>query len=583
MTANATANMENISLALKNYNTIVYYIKNHAVSYSDRKALVFLDRGETPSDEATFASLDDDASRIANSLISLELRGKTALLAIPPGLDFTRVFLGCLYAGTIPVPVPYVIKGKGMNRITAIAQDAKAAVVITSQAGAEDKCLIESTCNANGFPMLITSTDLIESMPSRINWEPSPDDIAFIQYTSGATNNPKGVVITHRNILANQFMIKESFAHSDSCVGVNWLPHHHDMGLIGCILQPLFLGGRSILMSPLAFLQKPAKWLNAISKYQATTAGAPNFAYDLCVRQIQDNHLNGIDLSSWQVAFCGSEPVRISTLNAFAERFSNNGFSYNALYPCYGLAEATLLVTGVKAGGGIHYRKFPRFKEHSVMGDLTKRTVISCGKPAAGTKLAIIDQNNGERVKPGHIGEICVSGHHVSPGFWCSSTNEALVNLDRLLHLDGDTYLRSGDLGIIEDGELYVVGRIKDMIIIRGQNIYAEDIEDSIISVTSGINLIAMASFGIDLENEEALVVVIELDRASFLNENIHHLKDLICKEISHEHGVLPREVVFCPPSAIPRSSSGKIQRGKTKGLYLEGKLTRWNLPAESC
>jgi acyl-CoA synthetase (AMP-forming)/AMP-acid ligase II len=268
--------------------------------------------------------------------------------------------------------------------------------------------------------------------------------------------------------------------------------------------------------------------------------------------------------------------VRAASLEAFSKRFHAHGFSRNSLYPCYGLAESTLFVTGVEAGRGMSFRKFSRSGIDLLSKDIAKRPVVACGKAAPGADVAIIEAGSGKLCAPGQIGEICVNGPHVSPGFWCGDEQKTVADPSRFVAVNGREYLRSGDLGIVENRDLYVVGRIKDMIIVRGQNIYAEDVEDTVLSLPDAFGLTAAAAFAIDRGCEEALIIVIELARASALDADAARLCAEVRKEVGQAHGVIPYEIVLCPAAAIPRSSSGKIQRGAAKRRYLEASLPRW-------
>lgn len=557
--------------------SLVPIIRRHAREAPEREALVFLDRGEHPADTASYGSLDADACRIAGELLHRALNGQAVLLAMPPGLDFTRVFLGCLYAGVIPVPVPYLIRGKGMHRIHAIAVDASPRAIITSTDGLADRALQAAVPGWYRRVAPIDAAELLAGPPTTLDWQPASSDIAFIQYTSGATSTPKGVVVSHANLLANQRMIQAGFAHNASCIGVNWLPHHHDMGLIGCILQPLYLGGRSILMSPLAFLQKPAKWLRAVAEYRATTAGGPNFGYELCIRQIRDDQIEGVDLAGWRLAFCGSEPIRPATLDSFVHRFRRFGFDPNALYPCYGLAEATLFVTGGTAGSGVTTRTIARSGIRDSAETAGERASVSCGHPAPDTAIAIVDPDTGAQADPGQLGEICVSGPQVSPGFWSGKRCETTEDPSRLLTINDRRYLRSGDLGALVDGALHIVGRLKDMIIVRGQNIYAEDIEDTVLSLPNTPGLLAAAAFAVERERDEALVIVVEIERGIAMSMDAAPLISVMKKAVAQIHGLVPHDIALCPPSAICRSSSGKLQRAATRRSYRDDTLPRWS------
>ncbi|MGH7212354.1 MAG: AMP-binding protein, partial [Acetobacteraceae bacterium] len=330
----------------------------------------------------------------------------------------------------------------------------------------------------------------------------------------------------------------------------SWVPMHHDMGLIGCVIQPLYVGARMVLMSPLAFLQKPVRWLRAIEEHGATNSGSPNFGYELCLRQISDAQCRGLDLSRWRLAFCGSEPVRPRTMERFAARFAPFGFDPAALYACYGLAEATLLVTGGCAGAGIAHRR--------VTGAV--QATVSCGGPAPGCEIALVGPGGG-LAAAGETGEICVRGEHVSPGFWSARDRAIVADAGRQCMIEDRRFLRTGDLGSIVKGELHVVGRIKDMLIVRGMNLYAEDVEETVALSVETAGIAASAAFGVETGYAERLVLVCELERGRARPADPEPLRDRVRRVVSDDHGVMPAEVVIAVSGSISRSSGGKVQR----------------------
>ncbi len=368
-----------------------------------------------------------------------------------------------------------------------------------------------------------------------------------MQYTSGSTSEPKGVVITHGNISANLAMIREAFGQSEANSTVSWLPLHHDMGLIGCVLVPLSIGASAVLMSPLAFLQRPARWLRALDAYGATTAGAPNFGCDMCLRSITDEQIRGVDLTRWRLAFCGSEPIRGTTLARFANRFARFGFCSDAFYPCYGQAEATLFVTGGIAGQGA------KATEGSV----------SCGFPRLGCDVVLLNPRAPERVAADEAGEIAVAGPQVSPGFW--RPGEGVVpDPGRDVMLDGRRYLRTGDLGIWRDGGLHVIGRLKNMIIVRGTNIYAEDVEQTALSDPAAAGLGAVAAFAKLEDDAEGMVLVCELARG-VTPDAVAGVPAALAAAVANGHGIVPAEVLVVAPGTIDRTLSGKLRRETTQ------------------
>ena len=540
-------------------------VRGHARARPGKTALRWLERGERPTDQASYAELDAAARVVAANLRRLGLSGRPVLFLLPQGLDFVRAFLGCLYAGAIAVPVPVAPGRRSQERAAAIARAVRPAVLLAravdvSGAGGTAALLREMCPGAQALAV----EELLSGAPGEAPPAPDPDSIAFLQYTSGSTSEPKGVVVTHRNLAATLQLIAQAFDQTDSNSCVSWLPLHHDMGLVGCVLQPLYLGITVSLMSPLAFLQRPARWLRAMHDYVATTAGAPNFAYDLCVRAISDEQLRGLDLSRWTLAFCGAEPIRLATLRRFGERFRGSGFDERAFYPCYGLAEATLFVSGGQARDGYRTRLLPG-------PDGTDRERVSCGYPRGDTRLAIINPTSRAPIAAGSIGEICVSGAQVSPGFWDGGSGRAAPDENRVFDRDGRRWLRTGDLGVMAEGDLHVVGRLKAMIIIRGSNIYAEDVEQTVVSFDVRVAAAAAISV-LDGPREEGFVLVCEVARGQALCD-AEALLTRISDAVAQAHGVLPTEVLLAPAGAIERTPSGKIHRPRLRERYTAGNL----------
>lgn len=549
--------------------TIVDIIHSRASLQPEALAVLFLERGERPGDSDTYASLDLAARTVAARLIEMNLRGKAVLLACDTGLPFVHAFLGCLYAGAFPVPVPAVVRRERGERLRLVARNAQPAAIIV------ERRTLAVADEVNHLPLFVVDGELTVSTPLDRPLAMTANDIAFIQYTSGSTMEPKGIVITHGNIMANQEMIRQAFRHDASTVVMSWLPLHHDMGLIGSLLQPLYIGGRCILASPLAFLQRPVRWLRAISEYRATTSGAPNFAYELCARQITPQNSEGLDLSSWTLAFCGSEPVRPSSMQRFAARFAGAGFDAAALYPCYGMAEATLFITGGTAGQGARSRSFPRQRFADVSADAAGMQAISnCGKPVAPARIALVATDSQEAVPENTVAEICVAGPHVSPGLWAPECDEGIrPYTDRILTIDGVPHIRSGDAGIMVDGDLHVVGRLKDMVIVRGANVHAEDIEQTLLEQPEATEIEAAAAIAVERDSSEQLVLLCELSPRAPRGGLPLAIAETLSRRVAEAHGLMPAEIVLLSPRSIPRTTSGKIQRGQARAAWLDGRL----------
>ncbi|HEX8232439.1 MAG TPA: fatty acyl-AMP ligase [Caulobacteraceae bacterium] len=538
--------------------SIVERLREHARSRPGRAALTFLERGEEPTDGSTYAELDAQARAVAARLRDAGLAGRPVLLALPPDLDFVRCFLGCLYAGAYAVPAPYPLGQRALERIRTRVADARPAAAFTS---ADPRVAATIGAIGLGEAPLIDVAEALAAPPLADVAPPAPDTIAFIQYTSGSTSRPKGVVVTHGNLAANEAQLQEGWRHGDDLVLVSWLPLHHDMGLIASMLQALFVGGTCVSMPPHAFVQRPLRWLKAVDRYGGMTSGAPNFAFDLCARMITAEEFAALDLSRWKLAFCGSEPVRPRTMERFAAAAASAGFDPKALLPCYGMAEATVYVSGGPPGRGVESL------------DLSRETV-ACGRVFGGTRIEVLD-DWGRVLREGEIGEICVCGPQVTPGFWVGETGGVHPDPGRFIELDGRRFVRTGDAGAFIGGEVYVTGRIKDVIILRGMKIHAEDVEETVTQLPPEEGVAAVAAFGTIEEDRERLIVVCELARTRRRGVDQEALRARLSGAIGVDHGVLPDDIVFVRPSAIPRSSSGKVRRASTRELYLAGQLPR--------
>ncbi|RAI00083.1 AMP-dependent synthetase [Acuticoccus sediminis] len=545
---------------------LVATLMRHAGTHGDRLALRFLRRGEHVEEEVTYAELDRSVRIVAANLRAAGLARRPVLIALPQGLDFVRCFLGCLYAGAIAVPTTALGDPRGAERLARIIEHAQPAALVAPQERRELVPWADLCQRAPGLRFL-AAHDLLSGTPSADLPARAPEEIAFLQYTSGATSAPKGVAVTCGNISANLAMIEAAFGQDATNSSVSWLPLHHDMGLIGCVLEPLILGASTTLMSPLAFLQRPIRWLRAMDRFEATTAGAPNFAYDLCVRAVDAETARTLDLSRWSLAFCGSEPIRAATLTRFAGHFAAARFPATSFYPCYGLAEATLFVTGNEAGRGVETVDLPRESGGAV-------AAVSCGFPRRGTSVAVLDPERDALTAPGSVGEIAVAGDAVSPGFWHPG-GDVRPDPDRAATVDGKRYLRTGDLGVLRDGALFVVGRRKNMIIVRGTNIYAEDIEQTVMAHPAAAPFGAIAALGVldqpDAADPEGVRIVCELSRAAGLPDT--ETLPTLGRAVAEAHGVLPVELVIVPNGAIERTVSGKLRRDATRSRLDDGAL----------
>jgi len=570
--------------------TFVDLVRHRARHQPDDIAFTFLVDGENEQLHLTNRQLDSRARAIAAWLASSDLSGERALLLYPAGLDFICAFFGCLYAGVVAVPAYPPRRNRSLARIQAIADDADAKVALTTDSVLDRvRSLIDDTPRLKTLNWL-SSCQIPEQIKSR--WEQPDldgDTLAFLQYTSGSTGVPKGVMLNHGNLLHNSAIISHAFEHSRSSSGVFWLPSYHDMGLIGGILQPMFIGRPNIIMTPMAFLQKPFRWLSAISRFGATTSGGPNFAYDLCVRKIDVQQRKSLDLSSWRIAFNGAEPIRPETLDRFVEAFGPCGFRREAFYPCFGLAEATLIVSGGYAKHAPIARGFQSaaLADRKAIGgdsdDDAVRTLIGCGHKVPDQEIVIVDPDSLTRCKPGQIGEIWISGPSVARGYWRNAEATEETFRARLEDTGEGPFLRTGDLGFLDDGELFVAGRIKDLIILHGVNVYPQDIEHTVQNSHHRLRTDAGAAFSVDSDGRERLVIVQELRRGK--KTDCRPVFDALLRAVSAEHEMGVDAVVLVRYGSISRTSSGKIQRHACRAAYLDGSLKvvdQWRADADS-
>ncbi|MEN9566913.1 MAG: hypothetical protein RLZZ69_2109, partial [Cyanobacteriota bacterium] len=566
---------------MQNFHTLVHILSYRALKYPDRLAYTFLIDGERQSVSLTYKELDQQAQAIATKLQIMSAYGERALLLYRPGLEFISAFLGCLYAGVVAVPIYPPRRNQRLNRLQNIVNNAQAKFALTTSDVWQS---IEK--NFKHEPSLAELQYLIEDRPENdhySDWQPphlTDDTLAFLQYTSGSTGEPKGIMVTHGNLMHNEEIIKLAFEHDESTVVVGWLPFFHDMGLIGNVLQPLYLGIHSILMSPGAFLQKPHRWLQTISDYRATTSGGPNFAYDLCVRKITPEHKVDLDLSSWNLAFSGSEAVRSETLERFAQKFSDCGFNPSAFYPCYGMAETTLFITGgeQKTAPVIEKVDSVALTQGKVVissdlpaDDRARAPIVSCGKSWLDTEIAIIDPETFTRCTYDQVGEIWIASESVAQGYWNQPIETDRTFHARIKNDDSDRqFLRTGDLGFIYNGELFVTGRMKDIIIIRGRNHYPQDIERTVGNCHVALNPDSSAAFSVEINGEEKLVIAQEVERSYRRQLDREEIETSVRTVVSEQHELEVHTLLLLKPGTIPKTSSGKIQRYACHQSFLD-------------
>jgi acyl-CoA synthetase (AMP-forming)/AMP-acid ligase II len=578
--------------------SFVDILRWRALHHPNKQAFKFLTDGEFAESTITYEELDCKARAIGALLQGFVSPGECVLLLYPPGLEYIAGFFGCLYAGVIAVPAypPDPLRlDRTLPRLLAILNDIQSAVVLTtSPILSLAEFLFDKAPDLGALQWM--ATDNVAS-GLEYGWnEPKlrPDNLAFLQYTSGSTRTPKGVMVSQGNLLHNSALISQGFGLTSDDVGVIWLPPYHDMGLIGGILQPVVRGMTCVLLSPLDFLQKPIRWLQAISRYRGSVSGGPNFSYDLCIRKVAPEQRDTLDLSNWSVAFSGAEPVRAETLDRFAAYFEPCGFRREAFYPCYGLAEGTLIVSGgekyaspvtisVRAEGIERDEIIPVFP-----GMEGARTLVGCGKNLGGQKIVIVDTETMTQSPPDRVGEIWVSGPSVARGYW-NLMEESKKTFQAYLRDTGEgPFLRTGDLGFIKNGELFICGRLKDLIIVDGLNHYPQDIEQTMEECHPAIRAGCSAAFSIAINSQEQVVAVAEValkknDGKQSEDGNPHvqintpsepqAIITEIRKAVSKKHDLRLYDVVLLKPRSIPKTSSGKIQRHECRAGYLSGKL----------
>lgn len=571
---------------------LVARLRQWAALRPDAVALEYVDFSRTRAGDPvrlTFAELDARARTVADELRRTTAPGDRAALLYPPGVNYVTGLLGCLYAGVQAVPIYPPDPYRSESRLDAVVTDSDPALLLTDSATLDSVRAWQERTPAHAARTALAS-DLFRSSAhgAQTSYGPAgPGEVAVVQYTSGSTRSPAGVLVTHANLLANARQIQDAFRADETCVFVSWLPLFHDMGLVAMLATPLVLGARAVHMSPLAFVQRPRRWLDAISRYDRVLSAAPDFAYALCVDRIAPEQRAGLDLSGWQVAASGSEPVRASTLERFAEAFAGQGFTPDTFRPSYGMAESTLLISGYQPAGApprtlvLDRAELGRGqvlrRDGAAEGPATTRAV-SCGA-VEGQRVRVVDPDRRAALASGGVGEIWVQGPNVTAGY---RGRAELTEETFRAALPGESghWLRTGDLGFLDEGELFVVGRLKDLVIVDGRNHYPPDIEHTVEHADPGVQPAGTAAFPVTRDDgSEALVVAVELarpvaakglegaERAAFLAA--------LRRAVSTHHAVEADDLVLLRPGTIPRTSSGKIQRRACRAAYLDGTLLK--------
>lgn len=574
---------------------IVELLQRRACKQPDKRAYTFLVDGETQEVHITYAKLDKKARAIAAYLQSVASSGERALLLYPQGLDFSAAFFGCLYAGIVAVPANPPRRNSKSVRLTSLVTDAEPALVLTTESLLS---VVESQLSEKSEfkeTKWITTDSVDDSLAK--NCQPAliqSETLAFLQYTSGSTGIPKGVMVSHGNIIQNAEYVKHSLELSEEGISVTWLPCFHDMGLMNGIIEPLYAGCLSILMPPGVFIQKPIRWLKAISRYGATHAGGPNMGYELCTQKIALDQCTTLDLSKWKSAYSGAEPIQQKTIEAFSRKFAACGFQSRYFYPCYGMAEATLMISGGSVDSEPAYLSVDanELKHHCIVespaeeAESKTKNLVGCGHSRLQTRILIVDPSTQHRCGPGQVGEIWVFGPSVAKGYWrrpeqSIKTFQAYLSVPEGDAAEGDIagataegpFLRTGDLGFLQGDELFVTGRIKDLIILWGRNHYPQDIELTMSQSHPALRPDCGAAFSVEIGGVEKLVVFQEIKRMSLRQLNVDEAVKAIRQAISEQHDLQVHEIVLLKTASIPKTSSGKIQRSTCKANYLASEL----------
>ncbi|KAB1140710.1 fatty acyl-AMP ligase [Streptomyces luteolifulvus] len=561
-------------------------VRNGADRHPDRAAFVYLheDGLGMRAEELSYAELDLRARAVATRLRHASKGDATrpVLLLYPPTLDFVTAFLGCFYAGRTAIPAPLPDEpGERLARVSGILRDADVGAVLTLP---QYRQAIGAWLVASGEQDVVClSTGADEDDGADADLWTAPrlrgTDTAFLQYSSGSTSEPKGVMVTHANLAANQEAIRSAMKTPQGVVAGSWLPLYHDMGLIGMTLQPLWVGGTSVQMSPISFIKQPARWLRMIHDYRVEGTASPNFGYELCVRRVSEEQSAGLDLSCLRVALNGAEPVRADTLRAFVRRFADTGLRPEALLPCYGLAENTLLVSASDPDAPhleltVDAQALERDELRPARTDRPSRTLVGCGR-ATDTEVLIVDPMTRRVLPAGQVGEIWLRGPSVAAGYW--NRSELTAETFRAVTADGRTgYFRTGDLGSLLDEELYVTGRIKEMLIQHGRNLYPQDIEQAVQESGESFRRGGGAVFSVtDEASDRAHVVVVQelRARANVNEESLAHLAASVQALLSRQFQLPAVSVVLVRPGVIRKTTSGKTQRTLMRRLFADGAL----------
>lgn len=564
--------------------TLVHCLRRRAVQQPEQVAYTFLRYSEAGSKSLTYRELDRYARAIGAHLCAQGARNRPVLLFFPSGLDYVAAYFGCLYAGAIAVPAYVPHSARDFPRIEAIIADTQAEIVLTTQSdyARVARRVAETPALAHLTWIPVDSFEASES-----GWLGEPgerNDLAFLQYTSGSTATPRGVMVSHSNLLYNLAMIHRHWRveETEHPVGVYWLPIFHDMGLIMGILAPLYSGYPLYFMSPADFLQRPLRWLQAISDYRGTFSCAPNFAYELCVRRITAEDVAQLDLSCWKGAGNASEAVRSSTFERFQQTFAACGFAQTVFRPGYGLAEATLLVTAGYQNEPMRIQTISKARLEEGYIEIASpasgevQQIVGCGRPIEEQEVLIVDPETQQPCPDTRVGEIWVAGPGVAQGYWHRPEETARAFQASLATGEGP-FLRTGDLGVFQDGDLFITGRLKDLIILDGRNLYPQDIELTAEQAHPAIRAGHCVAFSVEREGEERLIILAEVDRHySSVVEAVREITASVRQAIAERHEVQAHQVVLLRPGNVLKTSSGKLQRRACRTAFIQGSLQSW-------
>jgi len=566
------------------FSSLVDVLRRRAADQPDDPAYIFLPDRQGERVSLSFSEVYARSQAVARRLVKRGQKGDRAVLLFAPGLDFVVAFFGCLLSGVIAVPMMVPRRASSRDASAAIMADCLPRFAMTSR----DLLTHARPDLAERFRTDRLDWIFVDSCSADSGKRqcplplPGPEDIAFLQYTSGSTSAPKGVIVSHRNLLENSEMIRIAFGNTCKSTHVSWVPLYHDMGLILNVLQSLYLGALCVLLAPVSFMQRPLRWLRAIDEYRAEVAGGPNFAFELCATRHRPDELKGIDLSCWKVAFNGAEPVRARTIERFAATFAPYGFDIKSMQPAYGMAEATLLISANRRGTGpgtcnVSREELQRNRIGAPAHADDTQILVGCGRLLFGECLAIVDPETLAPLGPRLVGEVWVAGPHVAQGYWRNPEATASVFKARTASGDARHWLRTGDLGFLDEhGELYITGRINDLIIIRGINHYPQDIEETVQDCHPALRRHCGAAFSLpDQNEEEQLVIVQEVERTLRREIAVEEIIATVREVVAREHEIAAREIVLIHTGSLPKTTSGKIQRQLTRQRFLAGSLSR--------